>query len=202
MNKLKATILVLIILAVPMAASAQFSMGIRAGMAIDNLKLNEDAFKADNTLGFVGGIMAELIMPVVGVGVDAALLYRYSGSTIEDVDNEIVNGGSNSYLDVPIHLKWKMSIPAVNNILAPMIFTGPCFSVLLSEAENAWKSKTFDTSWDIGAGVELFSKLQVSVAYSLALSNALDLNDTEFADLYSDIDLKNNFWTINLAYIF
>lgn len=205
MNKLKTIILALIILTVPSTVFAQFSIGIKAGMTVDNLKFSEDIMDAENTTGFSGGIMAELMIPVVSLGVDASLLYRYSGSTISigELYNEVADGGSNSYLDIPVNLKWKISLPAIEKIIAPIIFTGPCFSVLLKDnaISDAWEYKSFSTSWNIGLGCELFSKLQVTGAYCLALSDAIDITDPASIGI-TDVDFKSNYWSINLAYLF
>lgn len=200
MNKLKAIILALTLIAIPSTISAQFSYGIRAGIALDNLVPNETIIDVDNRVGFTAGLMGEFIAPVLGFGIDASLLYRYSGSTIT---YENVTEGSNNYLDIPINLKWRISIPAVGKLIAPIIFTGPSFSVLLNKNEivDAWENKTFNTSWNIGAGAVILSKVQVSIAYNIGISNSLDVTNVEMSDL-SDISLKNNHWDISLVYLF
>ena len=77
-------------LAVP--ANAQFKFGPKVGMNISTLSLSgnlSDNFKANNISSFTGGLMAEFMVPVIGIGVDASLMYTRKGSELKDITSGI-----------------------------------------------------------------------------------------------------------------
>lgn len=48
-------------------------------MNISSVHFNSDVLKADNVTGFQVGPMIETTLPLVGVGIDAAVLYSQKG---------------------------------------------------------------------------------------------------------------------------
>ena len=182
-------------------AMGQFRFGVKAGLAINDMKFDTDALKADNQKGFTGGIVTEFTMPVIGIGVDASLLYaRRSFEAIEEGGTTTTD--NRDYIDIPVNLKWKIGIPGLGKIVTPYITTGPDFSFLLSKKNisNAWKNKTVDVAWPVGAGLQLFDKVQIGATYGWGLSKAASIESNEpNAALYSS---KNRCWTVTAAYFF
>ena len=81
----KRIILIVALIASVATAQAQFRFGVKAGVAINELKFNESAFNSGNRAGFTGGVMAEFTVPVIGVGCDASVMYaRRSFETVTD----------------------------------------------------------------------------------------------------------------------
>lgn len=184
-NLSKIFILVALLMSVSLPAAAQFRFGVRAGMAVNKLHFNKDLGNSDNRTGFTGGFTGEVSVPLVGLCVDAALLYANRGAG--DV--------SRDYLDIPLHLKYKFGLPIVGRIVKPFLFTGPDFSFLLSKknVEDAFENKRFDTAWDLGAGVELINHLQIGASYGFALSNSASGGDAK---------AKNRCWTVTASWYF
>ncbi len=176
-------------------ATAQFRFGVKAGMAINDLKFNKDIIASENQKGFTGGVVTEFTMPVIGIGVDASLLYARRSFDVVEMDNSKTTD-NRDYIDIPINLKWKIGIPVVGKIITPYITTGPDFSFLLSKKNisNAWTNKTVDTAWTVGAGVQLFNKLQVGATYGWGLTKSASNEDA----LYS----KSRCWTITASFFF
>lgn len=186
------------------SANAQFRFGIKAGVNLNKLSVKDlpGNFKSDNGCGFTGGIMTEFQVPIVGLCFDASLMYTHMSASTDlhsinsdgMVSDEITP--KKDFLEIPINLKYKLGIPVVH----PYIFTGPSFAFKLSGDDNVLKTKTFQCAWNIGAGVELFSHLQIGASYGFGLNNimehALDINTTE------KFKIKNNYWTITAAYLF
>ncbi|HIU39545.1 MAG TPA: porin family protein [Candidatus Limisoma intestinavium] len=202
MKKLACVIIAAVVgFAATVPASAQLKFGLKAGVAVNNLKFDKDIVKADNRAGFTGGAMLEFTVPVVGVGLDASVMYVHRSvdkgffEDIKDFD------GSRDYIDIPINLKWKINLPVVSSILKPYIATGPAFAFLVSK--NDFKEfidqKKCDISWNFGVGLEFFSHLQVGASYGLGLTNALE--KINVAD-GTPIEGKNKYWTITAAYLF
>ncbi|MDE6832360.1 MAG: PorT family protein [Muribaculaceae bacterium] len=174
-----------------MPAQAQFKWGVKAGVAVNSLKLNTDAFNSDNRAGFTGGLMAEFTVPIINVGFDASVLYANRSM---EVDNEKFN---RSYIDIPGNFKYKICLPIVGKFVAPFVTTGPDFSFLVSKKtmKDAVSNHKFDVAWTVGAGVEIVSHVQIAASYGFGLKSASSAEN----HLYKG---KNRCWTITAAYLF
>lgn len=184
------------VLAIAIPASAQFRFGLKAGATINKLSFDKDVLNSDNRTGFTGGVMMEFTAPLIGVGMDASILY--ANRSIDFVDE---NGESDhktrSYIDIPLNFKYKLGLPVVSKIITPFVTTGPDFSFLCSKknVDNAFKNKSFDFAWNFGLGVELLRHLQIAANYGLGITNSVSGNDAMY-------DSKNRTWTITAAYLF
>ena len=63
-----------------------------------------------------------------------------------------------------------------------------------------FKTKTFQTAWNIGVGVELFNHLQVAGSYGFGMNNIM--KEVAGINTTNDFKVKNNYWTITAAYLF
>ncbi len=180
-------------------ASAQFRFGLKAGVAINSLHFNSEAFDADNRAGFTAGAMMEFTVPVVGLGFDLSAMYVRRNS--QWLENNNLTKDNRDYIDIPLNLKWKINVPLINNIVRPYLLTGPTFSFLTSakSAGEAWTNKKFDTSWNFGFGAELVKHVQLTASYSIGMTKALK---TIGATGTSNIDGHNRYWTVTAAYLF
>lgn len=187
-------------------ADAQIKFGIKAGANFNSLKFNQDLFNDDNRAGFNGGVMLEFTMPIIGVGMDASVMYVHrSGKDFTDYDeagNEISTSTGRDYIDIPLNLKYKLSLPGIGSLVKPFVTTGPSFAFLVSKKNiNEFiKNKSCDIAWNFGFGIELFSHVQVAASYGLGLTNTLEYvgvgNNNE------TIEGKNRYWTVTAAYLF
>ena len=180
-------------------ASAQFSFGVKAGVAVSDMKFNKDVFDANNRAGFTGGVMAEVMIPLTNVGVDASLMYVRRNTEFMDALGKTDN--ARDYIEIPVNFKWKIGLPVVGSIVSPYLFTGPSFAFLTSkkEIENAYKNKTFDVSWNIGVGVQLIKKIQVGASYGFGITKAVEATTNVNG---AGVEGKNRYWTITAAYLF
>lgn len=176
----------------------QFKFGVKAGVAINSLKLSGEAFDADNRAGFTGGVMAEFTMPLVGVGCDLSVLYASrSVNFINDVNgaDELVKK-NRSYLDIPLNLKYKLGLPGIGKIVTPFITTGPDFSILMSKKNfEGLRNRKYDFAWNVGAGVQFINHVQIAANYGIGLTKSASGDKS----LYSG---KNRCWTVTAAYLF
>ena len=122
---------------------------------------------------------------------------------VTDITENKVNT-SRDYIDIPLNVKWKISIPVVSKFLKPYIATGPSFAFRVSK--NDFKEfvnqQKCDISWNFGFGVELLSHVQVGASYGMGLNNTLDKLKIRESDKTSGIEGKNRYWTITAAYLF
>lgn len=198
-------VMLVLIVSVTVPASAQFKIGPRIGLEVNNLHFNDRLFDSDNRAGFTGGLEAEFMIPAVGFGLDASVMYvRRNARFMAELQNstETVTDVARDYISIPVNLKWKINIPLVASIVKPYLFTGPEFAFLTSKRAitDALRSKKSDVSWNFGLGVELINHLQVGASYGIGISKA-----TEWVGVTSgapDIDGKNRYWTVTAAWLF
>ncbi|MDE7381445.1 MAG: PorT family protein, partial [Muribaculaceae bacterium] len=170
---------------------------------------------AENSTGWTAGVMAEFTIPVIGISADASLMYARMNNSADD--KIIINGDGSgipheekmfgrNFFEIPINLKYKLTIPVVEKIIKPYVFTGPNFAFRLDKNTlEELKTKTCEIAWNLGLGVELFNHLQVGAGYAFGITNILDkTNNLIGSDLQLGKNMKaqNNYWTVTAAYIF
>lgn len=174
-------------------ADAQFRFGIKAGLNVNHLSFKDvsvDNLK-NNAAGFTAGVMTEFQVPIIGLCLDLSLMYARLNSD-EDLDNK-------NFIQIPLNLKYKFSLPVVGSFLAPYLFTGPSFDFKLDKSTlDDFKTKTFQAVWNVGLGLELVKHLQIGASYGFGINNILDKVYNEA----NPIKLHNNYWTVTAAYLF
>ena len=169
-NTLKTLTLALAILIAGGTASAQFRVGVRAGLNVNKLHLDNvpNNFDSDNRCGFTAGAMAELTIPLVGINFDVSLMYTRMNSHITAEGENF--GSAKDFIQIPINLKYKIGLPLISKIITPYIYTGPDFAFKLGKSQIF---KTFQAEWDLGVGVELLRHLQIGAGYSWGINNII-----------------------------
>lgn len=194
MKKFIVLVLLMALAAMPMNAKIKF--GVKGGLNISSVHFNKDIIDSDNVTGFQIGPMVETTLPLVGLGVDAAILYSQKGWKLKASDDISTDLKSN-YLDIPVNLKWKFGLPAVKGYLAAGPYIG--FRLggddILDDLLGQVKEKTFAAGLNFGAGVELISLLQVGVNYGLGLTDNYSISKY-------DVSSKNRGWSITAAILF
>lgn len=197
-------------------ASADFRFGVKAGLNFNKLdykianwqQASDELKDPSNQTGWMAGVMAEFTIPIINIGADASILYaRQNVST-----NEAKYYDNKNFIDIPVNLKWKIGIPAVKNIISPIIYTGPDFLFALNKQATMKyiDTKTCEIGWNVGIGVELLQHLQIEAGYCFGLNNVMQYHDFD-GMLSSDIvvvtnlkhlNAKKNYWTVSVAYLF
>lgn len=201
MRKLmKLAMLVIAMLSVSLNANADFRFGIRAGVNVDKLNLDKETFDSSNRCGFTGGVMTEFTVPLIGIGADLSLMYTRMNSRLAPTtaaDGTMEEHGRN-FLEIPVNVKYKLTIPAISAIIKPYVFTGPSFAFKLGKSTiNDMKTKTCQVAWNVGLGLELLKHVQVGASYGFGMNNVADLVVNA-----EKIKVKNKYWTITAAYLF
>lgn len=206
MRNLKRIIVALIAMSICFAADAGLRFGVKAGINVDNLHFNNKLFDADNRCGFTGGVMTEFMIPVVNIGFDLSLMYtRMNGRDYVVTENsngvlntEEISAGKN-FIELPLNVKYKLSLPVLESVVKPYIYTGPSFAFKLDKNTlDYWKTKTCQVAWNIGIGFEFFKHLQVQGSYGFGINNVAKYAAIETQKL----KLKNNYWTITAGWVF
>lgn len=193
------------------AANAELRFGIKAGLNLNSLHLNDlklnnlNNYISDNGTGWTAGVMGEYMAPIIGLGVDVSLMY-----TRMNADVDIFNDGhyegtlkNSNFLQIPINLKYRFKLPVVGSLLAPYIFTGPDFAFKLGKNTfQDLKTRTCQVAWNLGVGLQLFNHLQISGSYAFGINNIVGHVAGQYVNTTDNVKAKNNYWTISAAYLF
>ena len=172
MNMKKALIVCSLALLSFIPASAQFSYGIRGGLNLVNNDITavngESATNKDNYTGFFIGPMIELQVPIIGIGVDASVLYSQKGLKVSEEEDM-----KNQAIAVPVSLKYSLGL---GNFAAVFVAAGPELDFKIGELDRKFQDgddvKEFaleKSTWSInvGAGVKLINHIQAAVNYNI-----------------------------------
>ena len=182
-------------------AAAQLDWGIKAGINLSDKPSKIDDVK--NKTGWFIGPTAKVMLPIVGLGVEANLLYSRSESEMHGQD--VVR----QTLDVPVFLRYELSLPVVNKFIEPFIAAGPQWSWNIGDKQfqlldqSSYKMRDSNLSLNLGAGVILFDHVQVHANYNIALGSTSDYKDpASTAFQYITSKSKTNTWQFSVAYMF
>lgn len=205
MKKSRITIALMLIVALftGLTAKADFGVGPIVGVNINKFSVDKNVFDSDNRAGFNIGATAEYVAPIIGLGVDLSLMYAWQQAEIEEMD--FSHTVKSNFFQIPLHVKYRLSLPAVGHIVAPYIFTGPNVAFRLGGADDYFKTKNTQWGWDLGLGVKLINHLQIGAGYTFGINNIV--NKTKFLENLpaiptDNIKVKNNYWTITAAWLF
>lgn len=191
-------VLLLIAICAGMAipAQAQIHFGVKGGLNLSKANFSDvgDNFKKDNFTGFFIGPMAEVTIPVVGLGVDGALLFSQRG--IEANGEKIKQNG----LDIPVNLKYTIGL---GSFLGIYLAAGPDFYFDFAKNKQVWENldldrKRTEVGINLGAGVKLVNHLQVGVNYNIPLGDSGKF----LVDGAESGSYKTKTWQVSAAYIF
>lgn len=218
MKKLLFSIIAMMALCTTLSAKV-IDFGVTAGMNIVQAEANDENAKygwsSDSQNGWYAGLQLKFTFPVVGLGLDVAATYAQNESTFQLATSDQLGEGhgklesidkKTGFICVPLHLRWDISLPAVNYAVTPYFFTGPQANYSVKKFEDDvdqkfndidFNSESLVWKWDLGAGVILLKHLQVAYAYEFPLTNT-----TSFS--YDDIkaDYKMGTHRIGLTYYF
>ena len=128
MKKVLNVILLLIVLGVAIPVQAQLQWGIRGGVNLAKASFSGSDLKSDNFTGFFIGPTAEFTIPIIGLGVDGAILFSQTGIKAE---GETLKRQS---FEIPVNLKYNIGL---GRILGVYVAAGPQFGIGLNDDE--WK---------------------------------------------------------------
>ncbi len=199
MKKITCFILTLLLASAAVPTDAKVKFGVKGGLNISSVHLNKDILKTDNVTGFQIGPMMEATVPLIGVGMDIAVLYSQKGTGVALTDG-VSADVKTDYIDVPLNLKWKFGLPIVKGYFA----AGPYVGFRIG-GDKVWdipgnvvgqvEAKSFGAGLNFGAGVELISHLQVGINYTLGLTD-------NYSVKVLDLNAKNRGWGVTAAFLF
>ena len=185
-------------------ANAQFKWGLEAGVNLSKVSVKGDGnlFDSSNRTGWFVGPKAQFVMPVIGLGLDGAILYSQKYMKLE-AEGESSPNKSLPYLDIPINLRYNFGFSSLAGLY---IATGPQYNWYLGSRNLTWDGESYGSlerstfSWNVGAGVILLSHLQLGFTYNIAMGATGQIDNV--GEAIKTFDVKNNTWQVRLAYFF
>ena len=212
MKKIIFTLIAIVAFCITAQAAGPFKFGVTAGMNITKGEVSSDeanwnGWSKDSESGWFAGFQFKATIPVVGLGLDASLVYSRENVKIEEGETEHLD-----YLAVPLHLRYDLELPAISYAFVPFIFTGPQAGIAMTKLDKTYRTldEHFETNitnkdlvwrYDLGFGVILLNHLQAAYSYSFPLSNTYE---GKFKDKTSQFesDYKQGVHRISLTYFF
>ena len=190
MNMKKVFSVLMVAVALMMAAPAQAQLikfGVKGGLNMT--KLDAEGLKSDNSTGFFIGPMAEITLPIVGLGVDGAVMFSQRNTGLKDEEGELKM--KQQGLEIPVNLKFSFGL---GSMLGAYVAAGPDFFYNFKDLKvEGGEAKKAQVALNLGAGVKLLRKLQVGLNYQIPMGNSFEIEN---------VDIKNKTWQVSLAYMF
>lgn len=200
-------LLLFTLLSVPTFSQVKF--GVKGEVGLNNPTFSTDALKVENMTSYSIGPSVEAIFPfsAVDFGLELSLLYNDNRMNIADLTGE--NNGqksevANRYLKLPVNAKLKLGLGGLPLKLYGT--AGPYIGYLISGDEvdfqdigNDIKAKSFQAGANIGAGLEIFSIIQVGVNYSVQLTDNYSVDVPNWRD---PLNGKSDSWSLTAAVYF
>ena len=196
MKKIFGALMIAVCIGMAMPAQAQIHFGVKGGLNLSKASFSNvsENFKKDNFTGFFIGPMAEFNIPIVGLGVDAALLFAQRGIKVSE-GNEDYTVKQNG-IDIPVNLKYTIGLGSLAGIY---FAAGPDFYFDFAGNKTIEGVKTdkkkAEVGINVGAGVKLLNHLQVGANYNIPLGDTAKLEGI-------DGSYKTKTWQVSVAYIF
>ena len=196
MKKIFGALMIAVCIGMAMPAQAQIHFGVKGGLNLSKASFSNvsENFKKDNFTGFFIGPMAEFNIPIVGLGVDAALLFAQRGIKVSE-GNEDYTVKQNG-IDIPVNLKYTIGLGSMAGIY---LAAGPDFYFDFAGNKTIEGVKTdkkkAEVGINVGAGVKLLNHLQVGANYNIPLGDT-----AKFEGI--DGSYKTKTWQVSVAYIF
>lgn len=200
---MKKVLLAVAVVMLAMSVNAQVQFGVKAGLNVANQKYSSSGISMSpkSLIGFHVGVIAD--MPLnEKFSIQPGLLFSQKGAKMDQ--NSVTEKAIFNYLDIPINAVYKIDAGGVKVLLN----AGPSIGYALggkykvdSESEDIefgsedGKYKRLDLGFGFGGGVQ-FGSVIASLNYNLGLANIIN------SPSGADYKIKNNVFSISLAYLF
>lgn len=177
-------------------AHAQFQIGVKGGINLSSVsfKGSKSNLRPENRTGFFIGPMAEVNLPVFGIGIDASALYNQNTLECEYANTNLKT------IELPINLRWSVGL---GNILGVYVAGGPQFGFNVGKSwDSNYRIEKRKTSFNVGGGLKLFRHIELGVNYNFAFQRTatLFLSGEKDGNI-PGIKVKNNSWQVCLVYL-
>lgn len=185
---------------------AQVKFGVVGGLNVSKLSYERSKlFDSENRAGWFIGPKMWVKVPLVGLGVNAAVEYnqRRLYGEVKESDGNISKAEYYKSIEIPINLRYSIGLASLASLYAE---TGPQFGFTVGDKtpSDIIKFKSSNVTWNVGLGVRLVNHLEIGATYNIALSNIGDIRIPVISDVIKNAksDFKSNSWQVSAAYLF
>ena len=205
MKKFFTAIIAAVALFTATTVQAQVKFGLKGGLNVTNMSFSTDELISNKT-GFFVGPAIKVGIPLVGLGVDAALLYDQREAEVEDGPSL-----KQRSINIPINLRYNIGF---SSIVGAYIAAGPQFgfgigdksTTLYDDADGkaVYDISNSNFSVNVGAGVTLLSHLEIGFTYNIACGKTGEVNVWDVAsNTWNQVTKgRANAWQVSAAYYF
>jgi hypothetical protein len=193
---------------------AQFGIKIGVNSANEIKSVGQssitDGFSYKSLTGYQIGVVYQVMPKGSGVGCEVGMMFSQKGSTYTDSTNtnSIVAGYKElNYLEVPFNVRYRLTFGFVGIYGIAGIYGGYTLSgkVVQENPEILDRNEVYPTFMDhvdygynLGAGIELFKKIQFGATWSQGIKSITNLSSI----LPTPISIKNRVFSVNMVYLF
>ena len=190
-------------------ADEPLKFGLKAGLNVSDFHFSSDVFDKTNQAGWCFRPTVKFTLPVVGLGMDASVLYDYRSAKLDyESEKKTVK---QQQIAVPVNVRYAIGLGSTANIF---FFAGPQVAFNVGGKDFQWTKgsnyalKKSNFSINLGFGVTALKHLQVSANYNVACGKTADVtwkSATQAAGGALGLNKKsshNNSWQIGVAYFF
>lgn len=214
MRKIISMCALAVALLVAAPAQAQVKFGVKAGLNLSKVSTSGafgDNLKNDNRAGYFIGPMLDVKVPLVGLGIDGALMYNQRNGKVEDAELGSVEGNgmkdvTQHSIAIPVNIKKSWGL---GGLASMFVAVGPQFDFTIGGKK--WKDlKAVNVKWkdsnvslNLGAGVVLLDHVQAGLGYNIALGKTAEVSDDSSLRIAKNaLTSKTNSWQFHVAYLF
>lgn len=196
-----------VLFSIPAHADEPLKIGVKAGLNVSDFHFSSEVFDKSNQIGWFIGPTVKFTLPIVGLGMDASVLYDYRSAKLNYATVE--QTVKQQQLSIPVNLRYSIGLGGTANIF---FFGGPQIAFNVGDNDYQWNKssnyalKNSNFSVNLGFGVTALRHLQVSANYNIACGNTADVTWKTATDKATSIfhkkSSRNSSWQLGIAYFF
>ncbi len=181
-------------------AKGQLRLGVKGGLNVSQLKLNEGLFEGNNRVGFFVGPTLDIGLPLKLLTVDVSVLYDNYQVSMRQDENEISE--TLQYVDIPVNVSLGFGWEALCKIY---ISTGPQLAFNIGKVHVLEANYSLDNtmlSWNFGIGATILKNYRVGYNYNLGIGYTAELTNRHNGTVNMSERLYNPTHKVCLTYFF
>ena len=192
---------------IPVHADEPLKFGVKAGLNVSDFYFDSEVFDKTNQAGWFFGPTVKFTLPIVGLGMDASVLYDYRAAKLDYAT--MTQTVKQQQIAIPVNARYSIGLGSMASVF---IFGGPQVAFNIGEKEYQWNMKSTyalknsNFSVNLGFGVTAFKHLQVSANYNISCGKTGHATWKSATDAATSVlnkkSSRNNSWQVGVAYFF
>ena len=188
-------------------ADEPLKFGVKAGLNVSDFYFDSEVFDKTNQAGWFFGPTVKFTLPVVGLGMDASVIYDYRAAKLDYAT--MTQTVKQQQIAIPVNARYSIGLGSMASVF---IFGGPQVAFNIGEKEYQWNMKSTyalknsNFSVNLGFGVTAFKHLQVSANYNISYGKTGHATWKTATDAATSVlnkkSSRNNSWQVGVAYFF